>query len=336
MGLVDGYVAGGFNLLDLQVARGGATFLTGGIAMVAVYPEARGSGVGSAMMNFAIDWMRSEGYQLGSLYGFAERYYRRFDYEACGGKIRFTAPIDAMPRFRSTLPVRRLAGVEAVTECYEAFARSRSGLGLRNEFWWERATRDAMIYGCGSPIEAYAVVRYKTGFHDELEVSELVWRSERGYEAMLGFIGDLAVNRSTVSWREPFDSPFLSRYLPRASQVTMKVEGPVMFRAIDVVSALSALRPGATGEFSLEVRDGLCPENCGPWLVAFSPSSISVVPTSAADLSMDVRTFTQALLGQPSLADGIRNGFVEVRDTVAAEAALQLLPATPVMLLDFF
>jgi predicted acetyltransferase len=334
---VDGVAAGGFNILDMEIARGLATLKNGGVAMVATLPEFRGSGVGGAMMSFAVQLMRNENYSLAALYGFAERYYRRFGYETAGGKLKISVPLASMPRPKGGgLAVRQVHCYDEILPCYENYARARSGMAIRDAFWWQRAVGDMMIYACGEPVEAYFAIRYRSGFHDQLEINEFFWNSQRGYETMLSFMSDLGANRGSVVWREGLDSPFLYKHLPRTSQLQITLDGPAMFRAVTIETALTALRPASKGEFSLKILDPVCPENEGPWTVDFSPEGVRVSPAKEADLTLSIQAFTQALLGHPSLEDLIRNDMVEVTDAVRAESAIQLLPPMPVGLYDFF
>src|SRR5579862_6249541 len=72
-----GKIVGTFVVIDMTCTRGDrAAWKTGGIAGVAVLPEERQSGVGSAMMRWALRYMREQGYVIASLYGFREPYYR--------------------------------------------------------------------------------------------------------------------------------------------------------------------------------------------------------------------------------------------------------------------
>lgn len=333
---VDGVPAGVFNICELQTARGLATVRNGGIAFVAVLPEFRAQGVGSAMMRHGVQVMHKEGYETASLYAFAERYYRRFGYQVCGGKLRISVPLALMPRLRTSFGVRPVHCFDEIEPCYLTYARQRSGLTVRDAFWWERKIGSGMVYGFGDPVEAYIIVHYKTGFHDTLEIAEFVSLSQAGYESMLAFMSDLGANRGTILWHEDLDSPFYNSYLPRASQVTISTGGPAMFRAVHLERALQALRPLSEGEFTFEVQDPVVPENNGPWCVQYSPHGVEVSPAKEADLSMSIQTFTQAFFGQPSLGSLVAQGLVEVRDATRAEAAMRLLTPMQVALYDFF
>jgi hypothetical protein len=70
--------------------------------------------------------------------------------------------------------------------------------------------------------------------------------------------------------------------------------------------------------------------------VRFSPQEVVVERTEAVGLTMDVRQFAQAVLGDPSVLDLARIGLVDVADAAALESASRLLPASPVYCPEFF
>ena len=337
VGEVDGRVAGVFGTLDFTCTRGEAAFNDAAVAGVAVLPEYRRSGVGSEMMKWSVRHFREEGIPMASLYAFRESYYRRFGYEVCGSRVKITVPIEVFPRVNPQLPVRRLAQEEAAAlkPCYEKFARARSGMNLRTDKHWSRVLgKDTTIYAAGDPVEAYLLVDHRWQFWEGQEISELIWCSHRGYESILSVMAGIGINKSTVEWYEPSDGPFLGCHMDHG--VKVQIERLVMYRATDVPTCLRALKPMGSGDFTLSVSDPIIPENEGPWRVAFTPDGVEVEKTAAADLEMRIGLFTQALLGQPSLADFARNDLICCRNPHALEAALRLLPPSPAYCTDFF
>src|SRR6476619_1643826 len=81
VGAVDGRIAGVFSVLDFTCTRGTTVVRDAAVAGVAVLPEYRMTGIGSAMMSESLKLFRSEGIPMASLYAFRESYYRRFGYE---------------------------------------------------------------------------------------------------------------------------------------------------------------------------------------------------------------------------------------------------------------
>ncbi|HWA82181.1 MAG TPA: sterol carrier protein domain-containing protein, partial [Fimbriimonadaceae bacterium] len=214
--------------------------------------------------------------------------------------------------------------------CYEGFARARSGMNLRTEMHWGRVLGEAKtIYAAGDPAEAYAIVEHDWEFWQEQPIVEFGWTSPRGYRSILSFFGSLGINKSVVAWHEPSDGPFLGRYLDQG--VKIESEKPIMYRLVNLPAALEQLDSSGSGEFSIAVHDPDLPENSGPWKVRFEGGGTRVSQVDDAAISLDARSAVQALLGQPSLDDLIRNGVVD-----DSEDARRLLPPSPTFCIDHF
>ena len=334
---VDGKIAGVFGVLDFTCSRGAATLRDAAVAGVAVLPEFRRSGVGTVMMTESLRMFRSEGVPMASLYAFRESYYRKFGYEACGSRMRISVPNSRYPNVKQSLPVKRLtlAEVGLIQPCYESFCRQRSGMNVRTEAHWNRVLgKDTSIYVAGDPIEAYVLVNHRWQFWEGQNISEVIWTTERGYETILSVMSGIGINKASVDWYEPSDGPFLQRFFDQG--VSINVERLVMYRVTDVPESLKAMRNRHKGEFSIRVIDDIIPENEGPWRVSFSADGTHVEKAQKADIEMPIGIFTQALLGEPSLNDMIRNGMVCQDKREALHSMELLLPPSPTYCTDFF
>ena len=190
-----------------------------------------------------------------------------------------------------------------------------------------------LIYAVGEPVEGYAVLRLTEDFWVNQPVNELVWSTPEGYRSILALLAGIGVNRASVSWFEPPDSPFLATGVDQG--VKAEVCDPIMFRAIDATSALKSLKPEDSGEFTLAVEDEQLPENEGPWRIVFCPESVSIEKSKYADVKMHIRHFSQALLGKPSFTELLLQGNVIATDRAARSAALLLTPH-PTYCLELF
>lgn len=337
---IDGRMVGAFASLPMVVTRGEAALKCAGIAGVAVMPHERQHGVGKAMMEHGIRHYREAGYELASLYPFSEKFYRKFGYETAGYKFGIKVDMGRFPRFELTLPSAKLtpAGRDQIKPCYEAFAKKRSGMNLRPENQWDRIIQlesNKAIYTVGDPIEAYAIVTHDWNFWVEQKIDEIAWTTMRGYESLLSVLSGIGINKSHLSWTEPSDSPFRHKYWDRGAELEAGIRH-LMFRVLDVPLALSRLKPATSGSFSLEVYDEHFAENRGPWRIDFSPTGVEVTRSSDAGLAMDIRQFSQAFMGEPSLLTLAVNGLVEVRSASDFEAATRLLSQMSVTCLDAF
>lgn len=339
---LDGRIVGAFIVEHMQATLAGANAVRcGGIAGVAVRPDARQKGVAGAMMRWAIDRLRSDGYAMSHLYGFRESFYRRLGWEVCGRRLKITCPQHRLPRVESTLEVRELEGLQAWTEVeqtYNAFARQYSGMNLRTRSHWIQATRGtkrlARLYAAGDPAEAYCVVHVQTAFWEEQHISEFAWATPEGYRAMLTFFGNVASNKTAISWHEPSDSPFLSSYLDQGVQVA--IVRPIMYRILDIPSALAGLAPAGEGALSLQVTDAEVPANSGAWHVEYGSGRATATPAREGEIEIDVRALSQALLGEPSFEMLLAHGSLRAPSGEEVEAARRLFTPRPTYCMDFF
>jgi len=337
-------VLGVCTVLDMTATRGQALLPCAGVAGVAVLPEMRKSGVGSAMMSWLVNHLRETGTPLSSLYAFREPFYRRFGYEIAGRRLKFSCPTHRWPKIRSDLPVYRLTpnDWEQLIDCYSAFAHSRSGLNVRTQSQWQRVlgeNRQLTIYAVGQPVEAYAVVSHQTQFWSTDHTSEIAWSTRRGYDGILEMLGGLAINKEGLSWFEPSDGPFYNHYMDAG--IDVKLERPIMFRVTDVETSLRSLRPDpvAVGEFVAFIEDRTVHSNNGSWHVRFGDGDVHVEKVSDDhewDFKMSVQSFAQAFLGEPGLADLAGQGSIDISTPKALQSALSLMPTQSTYCMDFF
>lgn len=331
VGEVGGKIVGTFVIMDMSVTRGPeVAWKCGGIAGVAVLPEARQTGVGAAMMRWALRHMREEGYHFASLHAFRESYYRKFGYEVAGMRHKITCPNARLPRFRAPLDVRKV-GVEEVKDCYARFAKRRSGMNLRSDLHWGRIVgpeSTLAVYAAGNPVEAYAIVDHVTKFWDAQPIDEFCWTTQAGYESMLSFFGSLGINKSSVSWFEPSDGPFLHRFMDEG--VAYSMEKQIMYRVVDFPGAIQMIPARGEGKFTVEVNDPDVPENNGPWEVRSDQGKLVAKAGRSADFALNPARAVQVLLGEPGYASFVRHG------DLPESAASTLLPETPVYCLDYF
>lgn len=336
----DGKIAGVFNVLPMNATRGPALLECGGVAGVAVSPDLRRSGVGLTMMKWLPGYLRKNGVQLASLYAFRETFYAKAGYAVVGKRFRISAPVHRLPKVDTKLPIRRLSPSDwkLLHECYEKFGHARSGVHIRSELMWERVLNEnkpLTIYAAGDPIEGYVAVSHQVAFWVEQGLSEVTWSTGEGYKACLAIMHQIGINKSEMVWSEPSDSPYYASYIDQG--VNVEVARPVMFRVCDVKGGLERLKPHHKGSFTLAVDDPDVPENRGPFKVEWSGGEVRVSEHAGEpDVEASISAFSQAFLGDPSLADLSRLGLIRVKSEAALEAAEQLLPPLPVFCGDFF
>lgn len=231
-----GQIVGAATVLDMTCSRNGTMHRCAGVAAVAVLPEWRGSGAGSALMRGLIPLMREAGFEVSTLHPFRDTWYRRYGYVGVGMRLDIRCSSDRLPSLPPDLPVREIAvsELDRLAPVCLAFSQQYNGYNLRTaDQWWRTVGGDTpmAIYVCGDPVEAYAVVRLKGDFWVDQEIREFQWSTDRGYRSMLAFFKTLAMNKSAVKWMEPGDSPYFAHYYDRGASVELL--GPVMFRLLD-------------------------------------------------------------------------------------------------------
>jgi hypothetical protein len=115
-----------------------------------------------------------------------------------------------------------------------------------------------------------------------------------------------------------------------------KFDGPMMYRAVDVLTVLNSIPCEEDLEFSFTIDDPHLSENTGPWTVRASNGIVSVEKSDESDFEIGIQPFTQAALGEPSLSTVLRHGEVAVKNRKGLEAALRFFTPHPTFCLDFF
>lgn len=336
---VDGVPAATFRVWPFHVTRGAGSVSQGGVASVAVLPEFRGGGIGSAMMRSSLQVMREHGFASASLYAFRESYYRKFGYELCGQRWEIKCPQARLPNLQCEMPVRKVSAedVSLLDPCYTAFARTVSGANLRTpEQWKHRLGKNPpMIYAIGDPIEAYCWTGMDGDFWDNLSIGELAWQSRRGYLNLLGFIRTLAINRSSVTWSEPSLGPFLTEFYD--SNVEVRLYRPAMARVLDVAKAAMGLTSSRFEPFQFELIDPILTDNQGVWKFEGDGQAVRVSRSDEApDFRAKIGEFTQGLFGEPDFARLATHGRIEVLNPKAMPDLMALFPPKPVLCTEFF
>ena len=327
------------SMLEYPTARGSATFKCGGIAGVGTLAHRRGSGAGSLLMNEVIREMHRAGFQVSALYPYRDPYYRRFGYESCGWRWQIKCPVARFPKTELSLPVRRIeaADVAVLDQAYVPMVRGISGSCLRTAAHWEDrlGQKHGAIYAVGDPVEGYAWLNV-SGFWTDMSVGEVGWSTRRGYESIMNVIAGLAVNQSNVVWNEPPNSPCLAGYLDQGFEAARS--RPTMFRVIDVPGALRELvssgEGAGKGRFSIFVRDEIIEENQGPWLVDLD--NLSVSKCDFVDIEMDIRAFSQAVMGAPSFRDLMQFDSSGVHNPETVAFAETFFGSRAVVCMEFF
>lgn len=334
---LNGRIVGGYRLYDADWSWNGG-FLPGvAVAAVAVSPVARRLGAGSAMMRDCLRRSREMGKLLAALYPFRSSYYRQFGYENCGTKLRITCPQHRLPEGTGDPTFRRLNArdVDAIDACHRQHSKRYNGVWLRSTARWSDVLKSTRpIFGVGQPLAGYAIQGSDDGFWVPARVDELVWKGPGAYGQLMALLSSLAANKTSITWHEPSDSPFVVTHLEQG--ITVEQERPIMYRIVDVPKCLERLRALSPLSFTIEVVDEVLPENSGVWSVQVRVQASEVQPGSNPDLRLSVNRLAQAFMGEPSLEQLVQQEAISVLNMEGVEQAMLAMPRRSVYCLDHF
>lgn len=315
IGIVNGVPAFAAIVCDYPTFWMGEVVRGAGVAAVATLPEFRGGGIGQQMMDRLVELMGEASYELASLYGFRESFYRKSGFEGCGWRWKITCPAHQLPNVGGDLEPREIevANLDEIFGCYRQFAARFNGSCDRTAEHWKRrlGKKAPQIYAVGEPVEGYLWAN-PFGFWNDLEIGEIAWTTDRGYRSLLNLMRTMAINKSSVIWNEPPESAFGRRFVDGA--VEMVKHRPTMFAVIDPESLLTRLGV-EFDQFSFE----------------FMGRTIGSGPR----VDINRLQLAQVLMGSPNLDEMVEWGEV-TGNAGAMEYLRKYLKPKPVCCMEFF
>jgi predicted acetyltransferase len=181
----------------------------------------------------------------------------------------------------------------------------------------------------------YLLWRYPSG-EGAGEIREYMATTPEAERALLALLRDLGVQVAQGRLTLPTDTTLFCHAIH--NDIELKTEPVFMGRVVDVAAALAALTtPQPDGALTLAVTDQHASWNEGVWKIAIEAGSVTATPTTeAAQLSLDIQSFSQAFWGIPGLERLRRAGKVDVWDEAAFTRLAALLPSAPVMCWNHF
>lgn len=319
-----------------------------GVGAVASLPEYRFGGAVRQMMHAALRQMVEDGVVFSSLYPFSHPYYRRFGYELCQMTTEYEIPIESLSGFRyhgKARMVRTGDAIDGLKAVFDAhFARCNMPV-RREERHWKRVLGDDTfkdrIYTYLLEDEegpsAYVVLAAENDGPNKRigNVREIAFVRPQGLGDVLGLLYRLAAQYKRVRIHLPDDVP-LAALLGESYGLQGKYPNQQMTRVISVEKALALKRHPEGAAYTLRVHDEGIPENDGVFCVRCEGGAVSVRKTAhdTADLTVDVRTLAQLLLGYLAVDEAL------YKPDVRVEAKLDTLRSVfvkrPVFLTDHF
>lgn len=314
---------------------GGRRLPMGGVAGVAIAPDVRRRGVGSALLRHALHGMRERGEVLSALYPATHVPYRRYGWEIAGVWPRRSVPTGALrglPRAGEGTSVRvaTVDDLPAIGDVYATWARSRPGMLDRSELWTRRrltpedgeqlyvAERNGAVVGYASFEHAPSTEVHAAFLVDGLD---LVGADADAELALWHLVGSHASVAPTTRYVGPPEDPLLFQLDEHDVR-----EDPLrvvwMSRLVDAPGAVAArgFPPGLEVAVPLAVTDPNVEHNAGAWVLEVSGGRGSLTPGGDARVQVGIGTLS-CLFGGYLAADELAHlGRLDgaARDDVAA------------------
>lgn len=298
---------------------GGRSVPMGGVASVAVAPEARGRGLAKALLRAALGAMRERGEAISTLFPATTRLYRACGWELAGASVvRQVAPAElaGLPRPGGGC-VRRVGRdeLDPLRACYARYAPEVNGFLDRPQALWRRS-RAALgeQHGlflaeddAGEP-QGYVVYHPIRGAQQEIGgpfgivVDDLLVGTRDAALAVWRLLASWAPQVDRILYRAPPEDP-LWLLLPEQRG---KVLGEIrwMTRLVDAPAAVAArgFAPGLDLQVELELADAELPANAGAWRLVVEKGRGRLEPGAGGGVRLDAAGLASLYTGWASCA----------------------------------
>lgn len=357
----DGIVIGQAFLFALEAWFGGRAVKTGGIASVAVAPEARGQGVATTLLASLHRASDLRGDALTMLYAFRHRFYVRVGYGTSLSRKRLAIDPASVPRGWCERAKSRIRGAnrgdgDAIRAAYDRQAPTRTGWLTRPPALWDRhLARERRHFllasgetqGSVAGYVAFELEQDEAHAETTMIVDEVVADDPSTRLALLGALGAMRDQVATIELEledgDPLEVALLDPDARRNGDEEVEhpigtVAGGPMVRIEDVQRAIEARGYGADGTFDLVMTSG------DPSSSAAEEMAISVrveggratVSAPNRDAREAIRTsrsgLASILYGGLRVGDAVRLGLADAdpRITARAEPVLALAAPAPI------
>jgi predicted acetyltransferase len=348
-GYEDGRLLATTRAIPMQQWFGGRPVPSAGVASVATMPEARGTGVGGALMQALLRRARDGGDLVTSLYPATIPFYRRLGYEFGGTWTTYRAPLETVPRGEGEGVVEVFEGddVSELRACYRSWASGRTGpIEAEDDDWWidwvlNRWVRDsvqrAVTVRGSAGVEGYATFSLQSrgrwqGY--DVECTHLVATTAGALSALLGYFRRFKGVGHGLRWQGSPNEPSGLHFAEETMEVHEQFR--YMTRVLDVPGALEARGyPGTVaGQVVLDVEDPHFEENRGAFRLTVEGGTGKVERTEAGPdaVHLSIRAFSALYAGYLSTTDLAVGGLMERPDALLSE----LFAVSPPFMQDHF
>ncbi|MEM2930892.1 MAG: GNAT family N-acetyltransferase [Thermoproteota archaeon] len=239
---------------DLEVKVGKTYLKMGGIGGVGTLEEHRMKGYSRKVMEFSIEYMARNGYDVSMLFGIPD-YYIRWGYASTLPNCKITIPLRNAERAKPGLHARPMFKEDAgtVLDIYESMNKHRTGplkrhrgewVRFRNGSWWGVPVDGTVFEDESGKIVAYCAT---DRWPRVMRITEVGAEDISLYEHVLRYTCDAAFKKRATELEiyVPFDHPFaeLCKSLGCAISIDYPYASDGMGRIINLKSTFEKLVP---------------------------------------------------------------------------------------------
>jgi predicted acetyltransferase len=339
-----GRLAAGYILYAMGQWFGGRRVSMGGVGMVGVAPEARGSGVATRLMEATIRECHASGFAISTLYPAKQVLYRRSGYERAGTRCRVEVDLERLVpadrdgergRVRAFVP----GDVDAIRALYDRSAAAENGMLDRSPFLWDRRmrlpdheVRGFVIEGASGP-EGYAFLYQDrtTDPRTSVHVTDQIAVTPAAVRSIIDLYGDHRSMGSYVEWYGRLSDPLLM--MLRETRTKVELHYPWMIRVVDVHRALEerGYPAGLEAELHLAVKDELIAANDDRFVVRIGGGRAEVRRGGEGRIAMGIRGLAPIWSGFLTPLMAKRCGLLDGPDDELTRAAAAFAGPAPWM-----
>ncbi len=327
----------------------------GGYSAVITPPQHRRQGHVETLLRESLQEYRDRDVPLVTLWPFKRSFYGQFGWGTANRYARcelepdalafVTDDVDDVGEFWAATPDDwdRLQPVHRADREGQTLAIGRT------EQWWrhrvfERFGEESYVHAWddeNGETAGYVVYRFEGEGHDRtLRVRELAARSDRASLQMLRYLYRHAAQVGEIELPQPAHADLLDR-VENNGDVECELHTGPMVRVVDVADALEKVPypAGSTAHLTIAVSDPLIEDNDGTFALDVTDGTPEVRPVpdaDDADVTTDVATLSQLLVGYHDVTDAERLGTLSVADDDTRKTLDTLFPPETVLLGEFF
>ncbi len=338
------------NIYDMHFD--GSACLMGGVGGVATLPQYRRRGGIRGCFEHMLPDLYRMGYDFASLYPFSTAYYRRFGFETCIQKLKWTVDL---PLWNREAPEGSWVLAEQANPMTGAI-RHLDGLWERRynmmvlhrpqDYGWtekfQPAKNQEYTYVC---FDAAGVPRGYTTFRPEetpegrsIACSRFCFDGKEGFGLLMGLFRTMASDFRYARFQTPLERG-LQYYAREWSLGAARWElhaNSGMVRVVNVAKVLKKARYQGSGRAVLKITDPQIPENDGAWQVIFREGRAESVEKTqlAPDALLTIPAFSALICGALDFEEA--RYALEGLEVIHPEPLGRVFYPKPLMITDYF